>query len=295
MAEQKELTKEQEELIPIWREKWLNIGLSVEETNVAIAEEGVREAYKSVNLPVPDKIYWRESPQAGARLAASLLLDKPESEVTKAEAQEQISKACHGQFDAAWLGYYDYFLEVVKLDLHQICGQIKIAKSCCWWWPFDEAVVLTKRPYALNRDPEGRLHCEDGPAIAWKDNFGVYAWHGIRVPQHVIEKPETITVDEIEKEQNVEVRRVMITRYGQDKYLLDSGAKEVQKDDWGILYRKEIPNDEAIVMVKVVNSTPESDGSFKDYFIRVPPNVTSAKDAVSWTFDEKDYNPSIQT
>ena len=56
------------------------------------------------------------------------------------------------------------------------------------------------------------------------------------------------------------------------------------------------------LMVKVVNSTPEPDGSFKDYFIRVPPafgdGQHTARSAVAWTFeesDEADYAPLVET
>ena len=50
-------------------------------------------------------------------------------------------------------------------------------------------------------------------------------------------------------------------------------------------------------MVKVVNSTPEPDGSFKDYFLRVPPEIVRAKQAVAWTFGKKEneYSPALQT
>ncbi len=37
-------------------------------------------------------------------------------------------------------------------------------------------------------------------------------------------------------------------------------------------------------MVKVVNSTPEPDGSRREYFLRVPPTVRTAREAVAWTF-----------
>lgn len=50
-------------------------------------------------------------------------------------------------------------------------------------------------------------------------------------------------------------------------------------------------------MVEVVNSTAEPDGSFKDYWIRVPPSVGSAREAVAWTFDVQadEYAPAVQT
>ena len=37
-------------------------------------------------------------------------------------------------------------------------------------------------------------------------------------------------------------------------------------------------------MVEVVNSTPEPDGSRKTYFLRVPPTIGTAREAVAWTF-----------
>jgi hypothetical protein len=109
--------------------------------------------------------------------------------------------------------------------------------------------------------------------------------------------PARITVEDIESENNAEVRRIKTQRFGQARYLQESGAEEIHHDDFGTLYRKKIPGDEPLVMVKVVNSTPEPDNSFKDYFLRVPPSITRAREAVAWTFDipEQEYDPVVQT
>lgn len=119
----------------------------------------------------------------------------------------------------------------------------------------------------------------------------------IRVPAHVVKNPVSITVEEIEKEENLEVKRVMIDQFGAEKYLLVSGAEEINRSKRGILYRKEIKNDEPIVMVKVKNSTPEPDGSTKDYFLRVPPDIKTATEAVAWTFGltVEEYEPLQET
>lgn len=77
----------------------------------------------------------------------------------------------------------------------------------------------------------------------------------------------------------------MIERFGLDRFLRESGAELVHFDDYGKLWRALIPGDEPLVMVEVVNSTPEPDGTFKDYFLRVPPTVRTAREAVAWTFD----------
>jgi len=117
------------------------------------------------------------------------------------------------------------------------------------------------------------------------------------VESYVVDNPERITVADIEAETNAEVRRVKIERIGQGRYLLDSGAREVHRDDYGTLYRKEVPGDEPLVMVKVLNATPEPDGSFKDYFLRVPSTMRTAREAVAWTFGKNpdNYEPGQET
>ena len=79
--------------------------------------------------------------------------------------------------------------------------------------------------------------------------------------------------------------------------LADGGAKELHRDDFGVLFAKEIPGDEPLVMVNVVNSTPEANGDFHDYFLRVPPSMRTAREAVAWTFGKTAnlYSPTKET
>jgi len=157
--------------------------------------------------------------------------------------------------------------------------------------------IVSDFPETLQVDDQLRLHCEHGPAIQWRDGWSLYYWHGIPVSRQLIEFPETLTLEQLNSERNIEIRRIMIERYGQARYLVDSGAQEIQRDDCGILYQKQIRGDEPLTMVKVINSTSEPDGTFKEYFIRTPPHLTSARAAVAWTFAMRpeEYNPSLQT
>jgi hypothetical protein len=173
-----------------------------------------------------------------------------------------------------------------------------VAQHAGWWWPMTGGVVITERPVRLERDTDGRLHSGTGMAIGYPDGWGVYAWHGMRVSAQIIEAPETLTVAQIRDEENAEVRRVMLERFGMDRYLRESGATVIDRSDYGTLYRAEISDDEPLVMVEVENSTPEPDGSFKHYTLRVPPTMTRARDAVAWTFgfsDGAQYDLAVQT
>jgi len=141
-----------------------------------------------------------------------------------------------------------------------------------------------------------------------------YAWHGVRVPKFVIADPQAISVTIIDAEVNTEVRRVMIEIFGQERYMKECGAVLVNKDEFGELYRKQstFSGDEDFCFVKVKNSTPEPDGTFKDYFLRVPPvwnargggrfavqlkDMRTAREAVAWTFgiDPQDYEPEVES
>jgi len=148
-------------------------------------------------------------------------------------------------------------------------------------------------------------------AISYPDGWGWYAWHGLRVPEQVILAPDTLTVEQINSEANVEIRRVMIERFGSARYVQDVGAEVLHRDDWGTLYRAHLTDDEPLVMVRVVNSTPDADGSVRDYWLRVNPQLRplgengilgqpqtlTARNAVASTFGLRgeDYRLETQT
>jgi hypothetical protein len=157
--------------------------------------------------------------------------------------------------------------------------------------------IVADYPEALNVDEQYRLHCSDAPSIRWRDGWSLYHWHGVRVSKQVIEAPHSLTLAQISSEPNLEVRRVMITRFGLERFLSESGARKIGADECGVLFYLEMDGDEALAIVKVVNSTPEPDGTFKNYFLRVPPAMRTAREAVAWTFglSAQEYEPAIQT
>ncbi|HIN67436.1 MAG TPA: hypothetical protein EYM95_22575 [Candidatus Obscuribacterales bacterium] len=150
----------------------------------------------------------------------------------------------------------------------------------------------------IARDMRRRVSNLNGPAIVFADGYKVFAVNGIETPRRFLEHPETLTVRDIDLEVNVEKRRGLIELYGASRYLHDAGAKLLQSDEYGELYQIEIHNDEPLTMVKVKNSTIEPDGTYKDYFLRVPPNTQTAREAVAWTFNidnPDEYSPLQET
>ena len=173
----------------------------------------------------------------------------------------------------------------------------EIAKNSFWFYPFEKICFICDKPIAINKDAETRLHSLNSPSIEFIDGWKLYHIHGVEVPEYVVSQPEKITIKDIESEQNAEIRRIKIDRFGFDKYIKECGAIKIHSDNYGILWRKELQDDEPIVTVELINSTPEPDGELKHYFIRVPPNMETATEAVAWTFGKtaQEYAPMIET
>jgi hypothetical protein len=147
--------------------------------------------------------------------------------------------------------------------------------------------------------------CHDTGAALESDVVNLYFWHGVMVPALVIRRPDRITIADIDRQTNAEVRRVMIERYrhgeeirGAAAFIRDAGGVRLDHDErYGTLWRRNIPDDEPIVMIEVVNRTREPDSSFKRYWLRVSPTMRTVREAVAWTFNMRagQYAPEIET
>ncbi len=159
---------------------------------------------------------------------------------------------------------------------------------------FEKVVFICDRPALLHIDEEARLHNDEAEAIRYRDGYAIYSWRGRTVPAQAIVAPETLTVDDILEERNIEVRQVLLERFSIDRFVLEAGAARRDESPYGTLWIKAIPGEaEPRAWVEVINSTPEPDGTYKHYFLRVPPNVVTAKQGIAWTFglESSDYGP----
>ncbi len=185
-----------------------------------------------------------------------------------------------------------------------LAGQCEVAKHAGWWWAFRDFAVVTDRPAELHRDPPGRLHCETGPAIAYRDGWGFWAWHGRRVPQWVIENP---AIEAITAEPNVEIRRCAIESLGWARFTAEAGLTPVGRHpgtrqrstgltaarvpDPGnpgqhlVLY--DVPErlwGTRIRLLMCTNGSPERDGTRRRYGLTVPAGIDDPVEAAAWTY-----------
>jgi hypothetical protein len=188
--------------------------------------------------------------------------------------------------DYAWLAACEYFVSLC-VDPAEVPGfdhVMALAKGTGWIVPFAHVCWLGERPKILKRDDRGRLHSRDGPALQYADGLTVHMWKGVQVPAWMIEQPSLITTAFIDRHPDFLLRRCMIEIMTPANYIANCGAVPVSRDETGILWRKQWWNNDAWAAVEVVNGSPEPDGTYRHYFLQVPPNVRSAREAVAWTY-----------
>lgn len=165
----------------------------------------------------------------------------------------------------------------------------EVVRACGWWWPRDGVCVVAERPLAIHTDGEHRLHSETGHAVVYPDGWGMHVWHGTRVPSWVIEDP---TVERIDREVNVEVRRCAVEHLGWPAYIEQAGLR--------ILSRAPDPGNPGCELrlydlpprkwhapsrlLLAVNGSVERDGSRRHYGLRVPAEFDHPLDAAGWSY-----------
>jgi hypothetical protein len=198
-------------------------------------------------------------------------------------------------YDIAWTAWYDAFRRLGVPGCEKIVGLVQVAQNAGWWFPMKDAVVITERPTELHRDPQGRMHCDTGPAIRYPDGWGLHMWHGTRVPADLIEKGWGIR--EIFAEKNSEVRRCAIEKRGWDWFIQESGIKKVASapDPGNAPYHialYDLPDeledmfDADARILLCVNGTEEKDGTRRRFGLPVPAHhtdpVAAAADLYGW-------------
>lgn len=122
-------------------------------------------------------------------------------------------------------------------------------------------------------------------------------WRGVPIDERIAFRPQTLDVREILDETNAERRRVMMERFGLDRFMSQADAQVLDEDrDAGgprRLLRIELAGDEPLVCVGVICPT-----THRHFMLRVPPTTTTCRQAIAWTagFDDPDeYQPTVET
>ena len=152
--------------------------------------------------------------------------------------------------------------------------------------------IVCDRPRTLKVDDGNRPHCEDGPSHVWADGIALYYWHGVLVPAEWIEHRGSLDPRIALTWDNIEQRRAAAEIIGWDRVLQCVDAREVERDEYGVLLDVDLPDAPRSKFVRVRCPTG------RDFCIPVPREMRSARQAVAWTygfFNADEYQPEVRT
>lgn len=184
-----------------WRSRWAGVGPNMIGTNV------LESVWTSVGASVRESIGWNVEESVRDNVALNVAASTRGSpwetvwqdiraifgvdvgSTIGASVWASVWASAYGQHDAGWLAGNDYFRSVcgLKAETKPLRGIMAVARSANWWLPHENICWVSERPQILTRDDCGRLHNLSGPALIYPDGWAIYAVHGLRVPEWIIE------------------------------------------------------------------------------------------------------------
>ncbi len=123
-----------------------------------------------------------------------------------------------GHWMSYFFSYYDFFFDVVGITnpVPEAYSALHETSKMDVIYPFDDVCIVSMNP-TVHVNGDGRLHCENGPAIQYpQDDY--YFLHGVRVSKEIVETPaELLDPTMILTEANAEVRREIVRKIGIEK------------------------------------------------------------------------------
>lgn len=207
-----------------------------------------------------------------------------------------------GRHEAFFVAAISWLRDQCEVDTAYLEPSVRLAPEVGFWLPEAQVCWVAEHVSGFHLHPTtGRIHREDGPALEYRDGFGAYVLAGATIPTWIITHPERITPAHIESQPNLEIRRVLLDRYGMERWLIDTGAVPIDtdRDLHGPRALYAIPMGRARLKVVLLhNSTPERDGTRKRYPLKVPPETMTCQEGVAWSWgitDPARYAPTMES
>ena len=321
------LTPAQQADLRQWWQKWYEAGVSTAPADRSRAEAAVSQMYQALGRQ-PPRFLWVPSPATGI-LAQALLSGAETAKQSslglslRSSLSSSLGSSLHssvasywwGQHESYWVAFYTFGPRIGVLyapdKAEQLDWWAELAESCGWWAAYENIAIMCDRPEICTMEETGqfaggmpthRLHSDKGPALRYRDGWSIYSWHGVQVPQKLIEEPDSITREDLLGVQNAEVRRSYMERLGAGRFAQLLDLAEVDRGTVGhgvyakeyALWRTREPDPVAEEHIQFVNVLCHS--TEREYMLCVPPEFSDVYSALAWTFNQtkETYRPEVE-
>ena len=301
------LTPEQEALIPIVRDEWINECLKPHQITQEEAEEAVkwylkigkiREKYKVVVLDSPSQIYSQIRSQIDSQILSQI-----DSQIYFYDRQSLF-------YWAGYCGFYSFFERIGVLKSELFAKWSRLIKFGILYLFFTKGTAyIIRQPTILRRDARNRLHSTTDMAVEWGDGTGLYFIDGVAFDPQTWKslKEKSITPQKAITLKNIEQRTVALKLMGYGFIVNALGAKSIDtfktKDSAGrqleyVLYEIDLKDDDVPArFLKVQWYDKTTDRTPKETILRVNPRECkpTCESARAWTFNLKEIKTKVET
>lgn len=226
------------------------------------------------------------------------LLDVPRSSSAHSATLSRCERAAIGGYDTNYIEA-ELVCELMGItDITQRWAYELMRQAHVTMFFAKQALVLAESP-TVRLNADGELHNDEGPAVYWADGAKQYYIDGHELGylgELIVEKPEQLTLEHINGEENEEIKRLAIERYGWGRYLENIGATVVDRRENAVdntiealvairtkIYRRSwrsaTPEEVTLEQRKLILSCRST---ARQYFLAVPETVKSCEEGQRW-------------
>ena len=209
----------------------------------------------------------------------------------------------YGQMDSAWIAFYQ-FMETIGIKYTDNESKLlehwaQTAKSCSWFWTFENYVFVSDRPTKLHFNESYRLHSELEPAYEYSDGWAGYYLDGVHLSQELWRKiiDKSLPAKDALAIENQDQRTVAMQYLGGEKILKELDGKKFAKDKYGELWTLDIKDTNGNPYIYYVAPDPSKNNQM--IYLRTAPTIKTPKEAMTRAYRltrwEMSYNPSVRT
>lgn len=300
-----------------------NAVTNTKEANRDLYAEGIKECYKLLDKPEP-KIMWCSGPIEANELAGCVFgdpinLDYPISKKRRVFPNKIVSASLNNdlnntfrpmqRFQSSLVNIGDFrspfrhlaaygspsltedmltkwACDEFSLELDAVCKTTLKTVGAGWHTYFNTVIIVTEPPSTIEVDANWFSHCETGPAVVARDGTEFWRWHGVPVPPKVILFPDSITIDEIHRESNNDVRSIMVERITWARYLSESGSVCISQRDNVVEGTKEALYETPFNECRFVCSCVTG----RMFTLGLPPTIRTCEEAQNWLRANRKFN-----
>jgi len=225
------LTKKQESLLSVYRDKWIATGLSTVMPETAEVQKIIDGVYTQLlNKPcVPVVVL--DNPR-DTWLAVCIHEGVFKNGDYKQKPPSLVYPFLDGCFMSGYFAFYDYCLNVFKIKIDKIVAErfaaFERTSELSLIYPFDDVCYVCRKPVEIHVNSANQLHNISGASVKYLGGFELYHLNGVVVSKKIATiHAKKITVDMVLSEKNVEVRREILRKMGVDNFVAKLGVKPV--------------------------------------------------------------------